>query len=83
MQGLIVPGLFSGFTRFPFRQYFLGFPEELEEAARVDGLGYRGAYCWNAFLRPLVIGQDQEAWTVNFHPIFVAAAVSILPLMLV
>ncbi|MCQ9133555.1 carbohydrate ABC transporter permease [Streptomyces hilarionis] len=43
-RGLIVPGLFSGFTCFLFRQYFLGFPRELEEAARVDGLGYWGAY---------------------------------------
>ncbi|MGW3939738.1 carbohydrate ABC transporter permease [Streptomyces phaeochromogenes] len=118
MQGLIVPGLFSGFTCFLFRQYFLGFPKELEEAARVDGLGYWGAYWrivvpnslnffaaiatitfisgWNAFLWPLVIGQDQEAWTVqvalssymtnqtvNFHLIFMATAISILPLVLV
>jgi multiple sugar transport system permease protein len=43
-RGLIVPALFSGFTCFLFRQYFLGFPKELEEAARVDGLGYWGAY---------------------------------------
>ncbi|MFG3496425.1 carbohydrate ABC transporter permease [Streptomyces sp. NPDC047928] len=118
LQGLIVPGLFSGFTCFLFRQYFLGFPRELEEAARVDGLGYLGAYWrivvpnslnffaaiavitfisgWNAFLWPLVIGQDQEAWTVqvalssymtnqtvNFHLIFMATAMSILPLVLV
>lgn len=105
MQGLIVPGLFRGFTCFLFRQYFLGFPEELEEAARVDGLGYRGAYRrivvpnslnffaaiatitfisgWNVFLWPPVIGQDQKAWTVNFHLIFMAAAVSILSLVLV
>lgn len=117
-RGLIIPGLFSGFTCFLFRQYFLGFPKELEEAARVDGLGYWGAYWrvvvpnslnffaaiatitfiqgWNAFLWPLVIGQDQEAWTVqvalssymtnqtvNFHLIFMATAISILPLVLV
>ncbi|WP_310434421.1 carbohydrate ABC transporter permease [Streptomyces sp. 3330] len=43
-RGLIIPGLFSGFTCFLFRQYFLGFPRELEEAARVDGLGHWGAY---------------------------------------
>lgn len=43
-RGLIIPGLFSGFTCFLFRQYFLGFPRELEEAARVDGLGFWGAY---------------------------------------
>jgi multiple sugar transport system permease protein len=118
LRGLIIPGLFSGFTCFLFRQYFLGFPKELEEAARVDGLGYWGAYWrivvpnslnffaalatitfisgWNAFLWPLVIGQDPQAWTVqvalssymtnqtvNFHLIFMATAISILPLVFV
>jgi multiple sugar transport system permease protein len=118
LRGLVVPGLFSGFTTFLFRQYFLAFPKELEEAARVDGLGYWGAYwrivvpnslnffaaiavitfvaSWNAFLWPLVIGQDQSAWTaqvalssfltaqsINLHELFVAAGVSILPLLLV
>jgi multiple sugar transport system permease protein len=39
LQGLVVPGIFSGFTTFLFRQFFLGFPRELEEAGRVDGLG--------------------------------------------
>jgi multiple sugar transport system permease protein len=117
-RGLIIPGLFSGFTCFLFRQYFLGFPRELEEAARVDGLGYWGAYWrvvvpnslnffaaiatitfingWNAFLWPLVIGQDPSAWTVqvalssymtnqtvNYHLIFMATAISILPLLFV
>jgi multiple sugar transport system permease protein len=118
LRGLIIPGLFSGFTCFLFRQYFLGFPKELEEAARMDGLGYWGAYWrvvvpnslnffaaiatitfisgWNAFLWPLVIGQDPDAWTVqvalssymtnqtvNFHLIFMATAISILPLVFV
>ncbi|TXS42362.1 carbohydrate ABC transporter permease [Streptomyces sp. uw30] len=117
-RGLIIPGLFSGFTCFLFRQYFLGFPKELEEAARVDGLGYWGAYWrvvvpnslnffaaiatitfingWNAFLWPLVIGQDPSAWTVqvalssymtnqtvNYHLIFMATVISILPLVFV
>jgi multiple sugar transport system permease protein len=44
LQGLIVPTLFSGFTIFLFRQFFLGFPRELEEAGHVDGLGYWGIY---------------------------------------
>jgi multiple sugar transport system permease protein len=117
-QGIIVPVLFSGFTTFLFRQYFLNFPRSLEEAARVDGLGYLGAYWrvvvpnsgaffaaiavitfianWNAFLWPLVIGQDASKWTVqvalstfltaqtiNLHELFLAAAVSIAPLVLV
>lgn len=44
LRGLIIPTLFNGFVAFLCRQYFLGFPKELEEAARVDGLGYWGAF---------------------------------------
>ncbi|GAB3232991.1 carbohydrate ABC transporter permease [Glycomyces halotolerans] len=44
LRGLIIPTLFNGFVAFLCRQYFLGFPRELEEAARVDGLGYWGAF---------------------------------------
>lgn len=118
LRGLVIPGLFAGLTAFMFRQYFLDFPRELEEAARIDGLGYWGAYwrivvpnsrgffaaiaviqfigSWNAFLWPLVIGQDESSWTVqvalstfltaqniNIHELFLAAAVGILPLVIV
>ncbi|MFH8747537.1 carbohydrate ABC transporter permease [Streptomyces rimosus] len=118
LRGLIIPTLFSAFACFIFRQYFLGFPKELEDAARVDGLGYWRTYwrvvvpnsrpvfaavgtivfigAWNAFLWPLVIGQDRESWTVqvalstfttaqnlNLHELFIAAAVSIAPLVVV
>jgi multiple sugar transport system permease protein len=117
-QGIIVPVLFSGFTAFLFRQYFLNFPRELEEAGRIDGLGYLGVYwrivvpnslaffaaisvitminAWNQFLWPLVVGQDQDMWTVqvslstlmtaqtiNLHQVFMAALISIVPLVLV
>jgi multiple sugar transport system permease protein len=118
LRGLIVPTLFSAFACFVFRQYFLGFPRELEDAAQVDGLGYWRTYwrivvpnarpvfaavgtivfigAWNSFLWPLVIGQDRDAWTVQvalssfttsqvirLHELFIAAAVSILPLLVV
>ncbi|MEU2059188.1 carbohydrate ABC transporter permease [Streptomyces sp. NPDC013455] len=118
LRGLIVPTLFPAFACFVFRQYFLGFPRELEDAAQVDGLGYWRTYwlvvvpharpvfaavgtivflgAWNSFLWPLVIGQDQSAWTVQvalssfttsqvirLHELFVAAAVSVLPLLVV
>ncbi|MBV9256860.1 MAG: carbohydrate ABC transporter permease, partial [Ktedonobacteraceae bacterium] len=49
LQGLVVPGIFSGFTTFLFRQFFLSFPHELEEAGRVDGLG-----TWGIFLRIVI-----------------------------
>ena len=44
LQGLVVPGIFAGFTTFLFRQFFLSFPHELEEAGRIDGLGYMGIF---------------------------------------
>jgi len=116
--GLIVPGLFAGFTTFLFRQFFLSFPRELEEAGRVDGLGQWGVFwrlvvpnslpiiaalsvvgfiaAWNAFLWPLVVtGQQDTAWTVqiamstfltaqtiNIHELFLAALISIIPLVI-
>jgi multiple sugar transport system permease protein len=118
LRGLIVPGLFSGFATFLCRQYFLNFPRDLEEAGRVDGLGYWGAFwrivmpnsrnflaaigvitfvaSWNAFLWPLVIGQDPSSWTVQvalstyltaqtieIAQLFAGAAVSIVPLLCV
>lgn len=44
---LIVPGCFgSAMTMFLIRQYFLGFPKELEEAAQIDGMGW-----WGIFVR--------------------------------
>lgn len=37
--GLIVPHLTSAFGIFLLRQFFLGIPKELEDAARIDGAG--------------------------------------------
>ncbi|MEA3334413.1 MAG: carbohydrate ABC transporter permease [Chloroflexota bacterium] len=34
---LILPGAFSAFSTFLLRQYYLGIPKELDEAARMDG----------------------------------------------
>lgn len=117
LRGLIIPGLFQSLATFLFRQYFLGFPKELEEAARIDGAGPMRTFLaivvpnswgftaaiatitfigsWNAFLWPLVIGQDQSAWTVqvslstyitaqsvDLSGMFTAALVSMVPLLL-
>jgi multiple sugar transport system permease protein len=116
LRGLIVPGLFQAFATFLFRQYFLNFPRELEEAAELDGTAYWGTFwrivvpnskgfiaaigtitfigSWNAFLWPLVIAPDQNSWTVqialstfltaqtiNLSELFIAAAIAILPLV--
>jgi len=37
IAGIVAPGLFSAFGAFLLRQFFLGLPDELEEAARLDG----------------------------------------------
>lgn len=118
LRGLIVPVLFSAFATFLFRQFFLGFPHELEEAAYIDGAGYWRTFwrvvvpntygicaavgtitfigSWNAFLWPLLIGQDRDFRTVqvalsqfmssqgvDVPQLFVGAAVAILPVLLV
>ncbi|HEX2914071.1 MAG TPA: carbohydrate ABC transporter permease [Chloroflexia bacterium] len=49
VQGIIVPDLFNVFAAFLFRQFYLNFPKELEEAGRVDGLTYWGIY-WRILL---------------------------------
>lgn len=118
LHGIIVPDLFSAFSAFMFRQFYLDFPKEIEEAGRLDGLSYFGLYwklalpnskgmltalgvlafigSWNAFLWPLVIGQNTNYWTVqvnissyltgqtiNLHQIFLGSLVAIAPLVLV
>jgi len=45
-QGLIVPNLASALGAFLFRQFFMGVPEEIGNAGRVDG-----ASEWQIFLR--------------------------------
>ena len=47
--GIVVPGLFNAFATFLFRQFYLDFPVEIEEAGRLDGLGYFGIY-WRLLL---------------------------------
>ena len=34
---LIIPGLVSAYNIFFFRQFYLGFPKEIDEAAKIDG----------------------------------------------
>ncbi|QNE17647.1 carbohydrate ABC transporter permease [Kribbella qitaiheensis] len=41
---LIVPGALTPLAIFLFRQFYLSLPRELEEAARIDGMGEFGIY---------------------------------------
>lgn len=49
LWGIVVPGLFSAFATFLFRQFYLDFPTEIEEAGRLDGNSYFGVY-WKLLL---------------------------------
>ncbi len=54
--GLIVPAVFNAFGIFLLRQFYIGMPKELEDAAFVDGCGYWGVY-WHVILplsRPIL-----------------------------
>jgi len=50
-QALIIPGLFSAYGTFMLRQFFMGLPSELEDAAKIDGSGYIGI--WARIILPL------------------------------
>ena len=39
VAGYLLPSIVSAFYIFMFRQYFMGMPKELEEAAEIDGAG--------------------------------------------
>jgi putative chitobiose transport system permease protein len=56
--GLILPGIGNGLAIFVLRQFFLGIPRELREAAELDGAG-RLRILWRIYLPlswPAVIG---------------------------
>lgn len=52
-SALILPAMFGGLGIFMIRQYFLAFPKDLEEAARIDGCNYFQTF-WRVVL-PLAL----------------------------
>lgn len=40
IPALFIPGLFSAFGTFLMRQFFMALPNELEDAARIDGCNH-------------------------------------------
>ncbi len=78
LQGLIVPGLFSALAVFLFRQQFTDFPKDLEEAGRIDGLGYFGVF-WKivlpnsgAFLAAVSAITFLGSWNAFLWPLVIA-----------
>ncbi|MFD8777988.1 carbohydrate ABC transporter permease [Streptomyces sp. NPDC057717] len=63
---LIIPPLFNAFGIFLLRQFYLGIPKELEEAAIVDDCGYWRVY-WNIIL-PLSVFFFLANWNAFAWP---------------
>lgn len=67
--GLIVPAIFNAFGIFLLRQFYLNIPDELEEAAELDGCGYWGRY-WNVILplsRPVLASLGVLFFLANWN----------------
>jgi multiple sugar transport system permease protein len=69
LQALILPGIFSAFGTFMLRQFFLGLPAELDEAAELDGCNPLQKY-WLIYLplaRPglIALGVLTLLWSWN------------------
>jgi putative chitobiose transport system permease protein len=62
--GLILPGVGNGLTVFLLRQFFLGIPREIREAAMVDGMGWFQIF-WRIYL-PLSVPALISAGLIMF-----------------
>ncbi len=68
-QALIVPFLANAFGVFMMRQYFMTLPQELEDAAKLDGCG-RLRFLWQILLplsKPIVASQALFAFMGNWN----------------
>jgi multiple sugar transport system permease protein len=75
--GLIIPAIFNAYGIFLFRQFYLEFPKELEEAAHMEGLSIAGTYFRIALplsvpiIIPLTIGFFLANWNAYLWPLII------------
>lgn len=76
-KALILPGMFGAYGTFMLRQFFMGIPRDLEDAAKIDGCGLLGIY-WRIILplsKPalatLVIFTFMGSWASFMWPLIV------------
>jgi multiple sugar transport system permease protein/putative chitobiose transport system permease protein len=78
--GLVLPALANGFAIFVLRQFFMGVPTELIDAAEVDGLGRFGTL-WRIVLplsKPALIGAGMmlflSQWQAYLWPLLIGTS---------
>lgn len=78
--GLVLPALANGFAIFVLRQFFMGVPGELIDAAEVDGLGRFGTL-WRIVLplsKPALIGAGMmlflSQWQAYLWPLLIGTS---------
>jgi multiple sugar transport system permease protein len=86
IAGIAAPGIFSAFGTFLMRQFFLGLPDELAEAARLDGANHFQIF-WKVMLplaKPglsaLAIITVLASWNDLLWPLIVATDSTQMPL---
>jgi putative chitobiose transport system permease protein len=79
MAGLILPGIGNGLAIFNLRQFFLGIPESLREAAKLDGAS-EPRILWSVFLPNSGAALTNSAlliflgqWTAYLWPLLVVS----------
>ncbi|MFF1633922.1 carbohydrate ABC transporter permease [Leifsonia sp. NPDC058248] len=86
IAGIAAPGIFSAFGTFLMRQFFMGLPDELSEAARLDGANHFQIF-WKVMLplaKPglsaLAIITVLASWNDLLWPLIVATDSTQMPL---
>jgi len=83
---LIMPGLFSAYGTFMLRQFFMSIPEDLEDAAKIDGCSLFGIYMRiivplsKPALATLVTFTFMGQWKNFMWPLIVANSEEMMPL---
>jgi multiple sugar transport system permease protein len=76
-SGLIIPMIFNAYGIFLFRQFYRGFPKELEEAAYMEGCSLAGTFfrvvlpLSTPMIVPLTIGFFLANWNNYLWPLIV------------
>jgi multiple sugar transport system permease protein len=75
--GLIIPSIFNAYGIFLFRQFYMDFPKELEEAGYMEGLSLSGTFVRIALplsvpvIIPLTIGFFLANWNAYLWPLII------------